>query len=76
MGSTLLLRICKNKEPKLGELSEACEFLTDFFIDTRYPVHWPSDVTKEEALKAKEATQKIKEKILQKLQMPTIPLKP
>ncbi|MDI6731727.1 MAG: HEPN domain-containing protein [Candidatus Margulisbacteria bacterium] len=29
-------------------------------VDTRYPVNWPANVTKEEADKAKEAAQNIK----------------
>lgn len=55
-----LLRICMEKEPGLEALSDDCEFLTDFYIETRYPVHWPSSVTKEDAEKAKAATEKIR----------------
>lgn len=58
-----LLRICANKDAKLKELSEACEFLTDFYIDTRYPVHWPADTTKEETEKAKASALLIKDRI-------------
>jgi len=40
--STLLLNICKSKDPSLEELEADCEFLNAFYIDTRYPVHWPT----------------------------------
>jgi len=36
-----------------------CRFLNGFYIDTRYPVHWPTQYTKEEALKAKKAAENI-----------------
>jgi HEPN domain-containing protein len=58
-----LLKICISQKPELGQAMEACEFLTDFYIDTRYPVHWPSQITKEEAEKALKAAQKIKQLI-------------
>jgi len=34
-------------------------FLNAFYIETRYPVHWPTDYSKEKALKAKESAQKV-----------------
>ncbi len=47
-----LLNICTGKEPELLQVKESCAFLTDFYIDTRYPVHWPSDYKIEDALNA------------------------
>jgi len=44
-------------------LREECEFLNPFYVETRYPVHWPTHYTREEALKAKASAQKIAEKI-------------
>mgnify|MGYP003394372640 FL=1 len=58
-----LLKICGKKEPSLLTLLEECEFLNAFYIDTRYPVHWPTDYTKEKAFKAKDSAQKIAETI-------------
>ena len=58
-----LLKTSQKKEPALSCLREACEFLNPFYIETRYPVHWPTHYTKEEAQKAKNATQKISETI-------------
>ena len=58
-----LLKTSQKKEPALSCLREACEFLNPFYIETRYPIHWPTHYTKEEAQKAKDATQKISETI-------------
>jgi len=54
-----LLDICKKKDPRIEELTEACRFLNPFYIDSRYPVHWPVHYDKAAALKAKELTEKI-----------------
>lgn len=35
--------------------------MADRKIDTRYPVHWPATYSREEAEKAKESTEKIRE---------------
>ena len=58
---TELLNICSEKEFSFSSLYEDCNMLTDYYIDSRYPVHWPSLVSKEEALKAQESAKKIKE---------------
>ncbi len=58
-----LLKVCKRKEPALSALSDECEFLNPLYIDTRYPVHWPTNYTKEKALQAKESAMKIAEAI-------------
>jgi HEPN domain-containing protein len=49
-----LLRICKECNDSFSELQQECEFLTDFYIETRYPVHWPTHYTFQEAKKAKQ----------------------
>ena len=58
-----LLKICCESDLKLKELEEACDFLTDYYIDTRYPVHWPTSILREEAEKAKTFTEKIRDTI-------------
>jgi HEPN domain-containing protein len=63
----VLLKICGKKEPSLLDLLEECELLNAFYIDTRYPVHWPTNYTKEKAFKAKDAAQKIAETIKEAL---------
>ncbi|MDI6781019.1 MAG: HEPN domain-containing protein [bacterium] len=58
-----LLKICQGKEPSLSNLREDCELLNPFYIETRYPVHWPTHYTREEALNAQKATKRIAEDI-------------
>lgn len=57
----VLLKSCLAKEPGLQILLDDCKFLNRFYIDTRYPVHWPTQYTKEEAFKAKIATEHIRD---------------
>lgn len=56
-----LLEICKSHNQLFENIRGECENLNAFYIDTRYPVMWPSAVKKEEALKAQESARKIKE---------------
>jgi HEPN domain-containing protein len=62
-----LLNICTKKSSALTTLAECCNFLTDYYIDTRYPVHWPAAMSREEAQKAKTATKTIRDTILKAL---------
>ncbi|MFH1258960.1 MAG: HEPN domain-containing protein [Elusimicrobiota bacterium] len=55
-----LLLICGKKEPKIKEIEENCQYLNAFYIDTRYPVHWPTDYDQKTALQAKDAAERIK----------------
>lgn len=55
-----LLKTCESNYPSFSCLREEADFLSPFYVDTRYPVHWPATVTKEETLKAQQAAQKIK----------------
>jgi HEPN domain-containing protein len=59
----VLLKFCVVKVPDLQVLMDDCKFLNRFYIDTRYPVHWPTNYTKEEAIKAREATKHIRDTI-------------
>ena len=54
-----LLRICMKKESSFSSISQECEFLTDYYIDTRYPVHWPTKVDRKEVKEAKVSAEKI-----------------
>jgi len=56
-----LLKICEKANRPFSELTNECDFLSPFYIDTRYPVHWPSSVSQKEALAAQEAARKIKD---------------
>jgi HEPN domain-containing protein len=55
-----LLEICRQKEPKIKEIEEACRYLNPFYVDTRYPVHWPVEYNKDTAIKAKMSVQEIR----------------
>jgi HEPN domain-containing protein len=55
-----LLEICRQKEPRIEELQDACLFLNPFYIDTRYPVSWPAHYDKRTALEAKQMAEKIR----------------
>lgn len=52
-----LLDICRKEDRHFEELSEACRFLNPFYIDSRYPVHWPTHYDKDSAQKAKQYTE-------------------
>ena len=62
-----LLKICMSKEKDFSFLIEECEFLTDYYIDTRYPVHLPATYSREETEKAKQSTEKIRNFVKDKL---------
>ena len=59
----VLLQSCQTNEPRLKALHGDCKFLNRFYIDTRYPVHWPTRYTKEEAINAKVAAKHIRDAI-------------
>lgn len=42
----LLLKQCKSKDPSLSQIEDDCEYLATFYIETRYPVHWPAPFQK------------------------------
>lgn len=54
-----LLNVCLTKEPSLATIKEECLLLNRFYIDTRYPVHWPTNYGKEESSQAISAAGKI-----------------
>ncbi|MFQ6035058.1 MAG: HEPN domain-containing protein [Sedimentisphaerales bacterium] len=62
-----LLETCRQNEPGIVELEQACRFLNPFYIDTRYPVHWPAQYDKDTAIEAKEETRKIRDWIKKSL---------
>lgn len=54
-----LLKTCSIHAPEFSKLKEECIFLNTAYIETRYPVHWPTDYTKETTEQAKVAAGKI-----------------
>jgi HEPN domain-containing protein len=59
----VLLKSCITKNKTLESLIIDCKLLNGFYIDTRYPVHWPTNYTLETAKEAKDAASNIQEKI-------------
>jgi HEPN domain-containing protein len=73
----VLLKSCLEIGPGLETLMDDCTFLNGFYIDARYPVHWPTEYTNETALKAKGAVDQIRSRIaplIRPYQKPVAPL--
>lgn len=66
----LLLKICLSKDPSFEQLREDCEYLTTFYVDTRYPVHWPTHFTRDETQEAFGSASRIGSLVKEKLGLP------
>ena len=66
----LLLKICSSKDSSLEQIREECEYLSPFYVDTRYPVHWPTNFSLQEAQKAYQSVSRVRSLIKEKLQLP------
>ncbi len=60
----VLLQICMQQGPGLERIREDCKFLNRYYIEARYPVHWPTNYDQEEAQKAKLAAEHIRDAII------------
>lgn len=67
-----LINLCNTNDTSFKVLREYCEYLNGFYIETRYPVHWPTHYTKETAQKAQEASMYIGDFVKDKLKQSTI----
>ena len=67
----VLLKICSAVEHGFSAILDDCKFSNRFYIDTRYPVHWPTNYSKEEALKAKNASEQVRKAIRSVLKVAT-----
>ena len=63
----ILLRQCEEKDAGFGQLQEDCEFLAAYYVNTRYPAHWPTHFSFEETEKAFQSAKRIKSFIEHKL---------
>jgi HEPN domain-containing protein len=63
----LLLKICSARDPSLEEIREDCEYLNPFYVDTRYPAHWPTNFSLPEAEKAHHSASRIRSIVKKKL---------
>lgn len=64
-----LLRTCAAHDPTFDELKEDCILLNTAYIETRYPVHWPTNYTKETAEQAHAAAVGIAGKVRSQLSL-------
>jgi len=65
----VLLKICMQKEPNLQIILDDCKFLNRYYIEARYPVHWPTSYDREETEKAKLAAEQIRKTIKNRLEL-------
>lgn len=61
-----LLNLCEKVDSSFKELTEDVKYLTEFYVETRYPGDVP-EFTLEECEKALEAAKRIKEFVLEKV---------
>lgn len=54
-----LLRTCAANDPTFADLKEDGILLNTAYIETRYPVHWPTNYTQETAEQAQAAASRI-----------------
>ena len=59
----MLLKACLGRRPELIRLMPDCKLLNRFYIDTRYPVHWPTDYSKDKAVLAQTAAEAIRDTV-------------
>ncbi len=62
-----LLEICRRREPSFKQLREACRYLNPFYIEKRYPVHWPTNYTREVAQEAWRQAQQVNQFVKRQL---------
>lgn len=58
-----LLKECSGDDPSFAELKEDAITLNTSYIETRYPVHWPTCYSKESAEQARIAAKNIAKKV-------------
>lgn len=64
-----LLHVCAKRDKTFLSLKEDAAILNPFYTDTRYPVHWPIDFTRQDAQKAKNAAENIRNFVKDKLKL-------
>jgi len=51
---------CLDQTPAMAELADDCDLLATFYVETRYPVHWPATFAIEDAEQAYQAASRIR----------------
>jgi HEPN domain-containing protein len=55
----VLLNICSARDPSFDQLRDDCDYLNPFYVETRYPVHWPTNFSLKEAQKSFQSADRI-----------------
>lgn len=66
-----LLKTCAIHNPAFNRLREECILLNTAYIETRYPVHWPTNYDREAAELAQSAATKIASTVVEALESPS-----
>lgn len=56
----VLLKKCLEKAPAFVQLTDDCDLLATFYVETRYPVHWPATFAYGDAEQAFRAADRIR----------------
>jgi len=62
-----LAKLCASTSPDFKNIIDEAALLNPYYTDTRYPVHWPMIFMREDADKAKNAAEKIKKLVEEKI---------
>ncbi len=62
-----LLKMTSSVDASLNGLRDDCDYLSAFYIEARYPVHWPTNFTHTEAIKACQAAVRIQKAIKERI---------
>lgn len=62
-----LVKICAEEDVSFRELLDEAATLNPFYTDTRYPVHWPMDFSRQDAESGRKSAQKIGNFVKEKL---------
>ena len=65
----ILLKGCIERIPGIASLSDDCDLLATFYVETRYPVHWPATFDYEDADQAYRAAERIRSFIRRQLNL-------
>jgi len=63
----MLVKNCTAADPAVDQLRDACAYLAAFYVETRYPVHWPTHYSLAEAERACEATEQVRNWVTRRL---------
>jgi len=66
---SMLLNIIVEKDMAFEQVRDDCEFLATFYVETRYPVSWPTQFSQEETEKCYDSAKRIRSFVRERLQL-------